>query len=95
MSTGMGPLWQHIRFLANRWFATRVIKMEQLEITRKNPNPEREARIAPLWRIDRQDGSSQVWDGWQIEVNDRRRHPRGGAVEQIISATYRLVESRR
>ena len=91
----MGGLLQHMRFLANRWFATRVIKMEQLEIAHKNPNPEREPRIAPLWRIDRQDGSSQVWDGCQIEVNDRRRHPRDGEVEKIISATYRLVESRR
>jgi len=69
--------------------------MEKLVIAHTNPSPEREPRIAPLWRIDRNDGSSQIWDGSQIELSDRRRHPREGAVEKIITATYRLVESRR
>lgn len=66
--------------------------MENLTIVHRNPNPERQASIAPVWRVDRQDGSSQCWDAGQIEQNDRRRHPRDGAVEKIISATYRVIE---
>jgi len=95
MGTGMVWLWQNICFLANRWFALRVTTMEKLVIAHTNPTPEREPRIASQWRIDRQDGGSQVWDGLQIELSDRRRHSRDGEVEKIISATYRLVENRR
>ena len=69
--------------------------METLVIVHSNPEPEREQRIAPLWRIDRQDGSSQFWDRFQIEANDRRRHPRDGAIEKIVTATYRVLEHRR
>lgn len=69
--------------------------MRSLTIVHRNSNPEREPNIAPLWRVDRQDGSLQFMDRWQIEDNDRRRHPRDGAVERIISATYRIVENSR
>lgn len=68
--------------------------MKNLTIVHRNPDPERRTGIATSWQVDRQDGSSRFWDRWQIEENDRRHHPRDGAVEKIISATYRIVENR-
>ena len=64
--------------------------MEHLVIVHKNSDPEREKSIAPLWRIDRKDGSSQLWDRSEIEQNDRRRHPRDSAIEKIVGAIYRI-----
>jgi len=69
--------------------------MEHLVIVHRNPKPEHEQRIAPILRIDRQDGSSQHWDRWAIEENDRRRHPRDGVIERIVSTTYRIVDQGR
>jgi hypothetical protein len=69
--------------------------MENLVIVHRNPDPEGEQCIAPLWRIDRQNGSSQFWDRGEIEENDRRRHPRDGAIEKIVTATYRILEHTR
>ncbi len=68
--------------------------MENLLVVHRNSEPDREQSIAPLWRVDRPDGSSQYWTRWEIEANDTRRHPRDSEIERI-TVTHRTVERTR